>query len=144
MIALKKEDIVLNKQFNDKIEAIEGAGALLKEQGYISEEYIEKMIERDALTSTFIGNMVAIPHGTDDAKKFISESGIVLIQVPNGVSFDGNEVKLIIGIAGIENEHLELLSEIAMVCSEIENVEKIIAATSEEEIMVLFQGGLVA
>lgn len=144
MIALKKEDIVLNKQFVDKVEAIEGAGELLKEQGYISEEYIEKMIERDALTSTFIGNMVAIPHGTDDAKKFISQSGIVLIQVPDGVSFDGNEVKLIIGIAGIENEHLELLSEIAMVCSEIENVEKIIAATSEEEIMVLFQGGLVA
>lgn len=144
MITLKKEDIVLNKHFNDKIEAIKGAGSLLKQQGYIEEEYIEKMIERDALTSTFIGNMVAIPHGTDDGKQFISESGIVLIQVPDGVSFDGNQVKLIIGIAGIENEHLELLSEIALVCSELENVEKIISATSEEEIRLLFQGGLVS
>lgn len=144
MIRLKREDIVLNKHFKDKITAIEEAGKLLKNQGYISEEYIEKMIERDELTSTFLGNMVAIPHGTEDAKKFITESGIVLIQVPNGVNFDGNEVKLIIGIAGVENEHLALLAEIALVCSEIENVEKIITATSEEEIIDLFQGGLVA
>lgn len=142
MVRLKREDIVLNKHFDDKIAAIYGAGELLKKQGYVSKEYIEKMVERDALTSTFIGNMVAIPHGTDDAKGFISESGIVLIQVPNGVSFDGNEVKLVIGIAGIENEHLELLSEIAMVCSEIENVEKIVVANEEEEIMALFQGGV--
>lgn len=144
MITLKREDIVLNQHFDDKITAIKEAGERLKNQGYIAEAYIEKMIERDELTSTFIGNMVAIPHGTDDAKQFITESGIVLMQVPKGVSFDGNEVKLIIGIAGIENEHLELLSEIAMVCSEIENVEKIIAATSEEEIINLFQGGFVA
>ncbi|MBP1047705.1 PTS sugar transporter subunit IIA [Enterococcus sp. BWM-S5] len=138
------KDVVLNQLFEDKVEAITAAGKLLLERGYVTEGYIPKMIERDQMTSTFIGNMVAIPHGTEDSKSEILRSGIVIIQVPEGVSFDGNEVKLIIGIAGAEGQHLELLSEIAMVCSELDNVEKLIAATEEEAIIRLFEGGAAA
>ncbi|MGC6770137.1 PTS sugar transporter subunit IIA [Enterococcus sp. LJL128] len=139
---LREQDVQLNQTFENKIEAITAAGKLLEERGYVTEAYIPKMIERDEMTSTFIGNMVAIPHGTEDSKNDILQSGIVVMQVPEGVEFDSHPVKLIIGIAGAENEHLELLSEIAMVCSEMENVEKLINAQSEETIISLFEGGV--
>ncbi|MBO0474022.1 PTS sugar transporter subunit IIA [Enterococcus ureasiticus] len=139
MITLKKEDIVLNQSFSNKKNAIEAAGKLLSDQGYVEKEYIKKMIERDQLTTTYIGNMVAIPHGTDDSKQLINQSGIVILQVPEGVDFDGNEVKLIIGIAGLGDAHLELLSQIALVCSEILSVEQLIAAESEAKIIELFK-----
>lgn len=141
---IEYKDVMLNQSFDNKQEAIISAGKLLQERGYVTENYIPKMIERDQMTSTFIGNMVAIPHGTEDSKAEILRSGIVLIQVPQGVSFDGNEVKLIIGIAGAEGQHLELLSEIAMVCSEMENVEKLVAAQDKDAVIQLFEGGAAA
>ena len=68
---------------------------------------------------------MTIPHGTDDAKKEVKETGITIIQVPNGVDFgDGNIVKLIFGIAGKGNDHLDILSNIAITVSEEENVEE--------------------
>ncbi|WP_086312196.1 PTS system, mannitol-specific IIA component [Enterococcus sp. 7F3_DIV0205] len=140
MLTLKKEDIVLNQRFSTKKAAIEAAGKQLSQQGYVAVEYIEKMLERDNLTTTYIGNMVAIPHGTDDSKHLIDRSGIVILQVPEGVDFDGNEVKLIIGIAGVGDEHLELLSNIALVCSEIANVEQLLNAESEAKVIELFKG----
>ncbi|MBL1225321.1 PTS sugar transporter subunit IIA [Enterococcus sp. BWR-S5] len=141
---IEYRDVMLNQSFDNKREAIISAGKLLQERGYVTGNYIPKMIERDQMTSTFIGNMVAIPHGTEDSKAEILRSGIVLIQVPQGVSFDGNEVKLIIGIAGAEGQHLELLSEIAMVCSEMENVEKLVAAQDKDAVIQLFEGGAAA
>jgi mannitol PTS system EIIA component len=88
-----------------------------------------------------MGNFVAIPHGTDDAKTEVKNSGLAIIQVPEGVDFgDGNIVKLIIGIAGKGDEHLEILSNIAIVVSEEENVEKIVSASTAEEVLSFFEG----
>ncbi|MGG5254683.1 PTS sugar transporter subunit IIA [Neobacillus sp. SM06] len=138
---LKRENIRLNMVFNTKEEAIRQTGSILVEQGYVNSAYIEKMMEREQLTSTYMGNYIAIPHGTDDSKDFVKESGISVIQVPNGVDFgDGNTVKILIGIAGKNNEHLDILSNIAIVCSEEENVEKLIRATTPEEMIALFEG----
>lgn len=137
---LKETDIKLNQSFTDKETAIRYAGELLVEQGYVDPAYIEEMVKRDKLTSTFIGNQVAIPHGTEGSQTLIKKSGIVIVQVPEGVDFDGNEVKVVIGIAGADGEHLEVLSNIAIVCSEEENVASIIHAGSESEIIELFKG----
>jgi PTS system mannitol-specific IIA component len=135
---LKKENIVLRAEVTNKTEAIRLAGTILVEQGYVEEFYIDKMFEREALTSTYMGNFVAIPHGTEDAKNLVKQAGISIVQVPNGVDFgDGNIAKILIGIAGKNNEHLEILSKIALVCSEEENIEKMIQATTEEEILQL-------
>jgi len=88
-----------------------------------------------------MGNFVAIPHGTDDAKQEVKESGIAIIQVPGGVDFgDGNIVKLIFGIAGKGDEHLEILSNIAIVVSDEENVEAIVYASSKDEVLSFFEG----
>ncbi|MFC0273346.1 PTS sugar transporter subunit IIA [Metabacillus herbersteinensis] len=136
---LSEENIVLNASFNDKEEAIRGTGQILVDKGYVEPAYIEKMLEREKLTSTFMGNFVAIPHGTEDSKKSVITSGLSIIQVPRGVDFgNGNIVKVLIGIAGKDGEHLEILSQIAIVCSEEENIQKIVEASSAAEIISLF------
>lgn len=138
---LKKENIRLNALLNTKEEAIRQTGSILVEQGYVEFGYIEKMLEREELTSTYMGNFIAIPHGTEDGKNLVKDSGISIIQVPNGVDFGGgNIVKLLIGIAGKNNEHLDILSNIAIVCSEEENVESLVQAATAEEIIAIFEG----
>ncbi|HWO97208.1 MAG TPA: PTS sugar transporter subunit IIA [Bacillus sp. (in: firmicutes)] len=138
---LSAETILLNAKVEDKESAIRLTGSVLVEKGYVDAGYVEKMLEREALTSTYMGNFVAIPHGTEDAKQSVKESGIAIIQVPDGVDFgNGNIVKLLIGIAGKGDEHLEILSKIAIVCSEEENVLSVVNASSKEEVLALFEG----
>lgn len=123
-----------------KEEAIRLTGKLLVDRGYVQQTYIEKMLEREELTSTYMGNLVAIPHGTDEGKREILESGIVIIQIPNGVDFgDGSIVKLIFGIAGKGDEHIDILSNIAIVVSDIENVHKIVNTTSAMDVFTYFK-----
>ncbi|EPZ38591.1 Mannitol-specific phosphotransferase enzyme IIA component [Anoxybacillus ayderensis] len=138
MAVLAKENIVLDADVKTKEQAIQLAGRILVERGYVEESYIDKMFEREALTSTYMGNFVAIPHGTEEAKKLVKQAGLSIVQVPNGVDFGGgNIVKVLIGIAGKDNEHLEILSKVAIVCSEEENIQKMIKATTEDEILAL-------
>jgi PTS system mannitol-specific IIA component len=137
---LAKENILLNASLGSKEEAIRLTGSILVDKGYVAADYIEKMLEREELTSTYMGNFVAIPHGTEDSKAYVMESGISFIQVPQGVDFgNGNIVKLLIGIAGKDNEHLDILSSIAIVCSEEENIEKLVSANSADEILAIFE-----
>ncbi|MBP1969358.1 PTS system mannitol-specific IIA component [Virgibacillus natechei] len=137
---LSKDNIHLNvSTLAEKEEAIRYTGEILVDNGYVEESYVGKMLEREEVTSTFMGNNVAIPHGTEDAKVAVLETGLSIVTVPEGVDFgDGNIVKVLIGIAGKGDEHLEVLSKIAIVCSEEENIEKIVGAQSKEEIIRLF------
>jgi PTS system mannitol-specific IIA component len=83
---------------------------------------------------------VAIPHGTNDSKQWITRSGLSVITVPEGVEYgDGEVARLIVGIAGKGDEHLEILSNIALVVSEEENVERIVRAETKEELMAIFE-----
>ncbi|MGI8314859.1 PTS sugar transporter subunit IIA [Halobacillus mangrovi] len=136
---LTAKTIEMKQSFDSKEDAIQYTGALLRDNGYVNEEYIDQMLEREKVTSTFMGNYVAIPHGTEDAKKAVLETGIAVVTVPEGVEFgNGNIVKLLIGIAGKGDEHLEILSKIAIVCSEEENIDTILNANSKEEIISIF------
>jgi mannitol PTS system EIIA component len=138
---LAKENILLNASVGTKEEAIKLTGSILVEKGYVELSYLGKMLEREELTSTYMGNFVAIPHGTEDSKDMVKESGISFVQVPQGVDFGaGNIVKLLIGIAGKNNEHLDILSNIAIVCSEEENIEKLVNAKTADEILAIFEG----
>ena len=141
MAVLSVENIVLNKGLATREEAIRFTGQVLVDRGYVETAYIEKMLEREEMTSTFMGNFVAIPHGTEDAKSEVKESGIAIIQVPEGVDFgDGNIAKLLIGIAGKDDEHLEILSNIAVVVADEDNVEQIVNANTAEEVLAFFEG----
>lgn len=132
---LRPENVFLNQEFANKEEAIRFAGRALFNAGYVKESYIEAMIERDNMTSTYMGNDVSIPHGTEEAKKDVIKSGFTVLQVPNGVDFDGQKARLIFGIAGKDGTHLEILSGIAVTCSDMENIEKMAGAKTAQEII---------
>lgn len=110
--------VVLNQTPVSKEEAIRAAGALLVKQGCVEESYVDAMVEREKLVSTYIGMGLAIPHGTSEAKGSVKKTGIVLVQYPEGVDFGGESAQLVFGIAGIGDEHLDLLSKI---CESLED-----------------------
>lgn len=95
-----------------KEEAIQAAGELLVELGYVDESYVDAMQEREKLVSTYMGMGVAIPHGTTQAKGTVKKTGIVFIQYPEGVDFGAEKAQLVFGIAGIGDEHLDLLGKL--------------------------------
>jgi PTS system, mannitol-specific IIC component len=132
---LKKENVFLNKSFSSKEEAIRFAGQALVDGGYVNPSYVDGMMERDKDMSTYMGNSIAIPHGTEKVKKEVIASGVVIVQVPQGIDFDGNKVRLIFGIAGKNNSHLEILSKIAVACAEMDNVEAMVRAGSVDDLL---------
>ncbi|CDQ20220.1 PTS mannitol transporter subunit IICBA [Halobacillus karajensis] len=131
---LLEENIFIGKEFSTKEEAIRFAGEALVKAGYVQDSYVDAMVEREEITSTYMGNNVAIPHGTEEAKKAVIKSGFTVVQVPDGVDFNGEQAKMIFGIAGKDGTHLEILSGIAVICSEQENVDQMIEAKSAKEI----------
>lgn len=136
---LIENNIILNANFKNKTEAIIEAGKILVNNGYVKEQYIESMIERDKDISIYIGNNLAIPHGMPDSEPYILKSGISVIQVPNGVSFGEEDAYVVIGIAGKNNTHMDILEKIALVCMEEENIEKIRTAKTKKEILDIFE-----
>lgn len=123
----------------DKYEAIRSAGKLLNELGYVDEEYIDAMVKREDTVTTYMGMGVAIPHGTSDAKGRVKKTGIVMLQYPEGVDFDGEKAQLIFGIAGIGDEHLGLLAKISGILEDEEKLEKLKTTNNIDEIMEMFQ-----
>ena len=111
----------------NKDEAIREAGQILVDSGAVGPEYIDAMFEREKSVSTYMGNLLAIPHGTNEAKSMITKSSISVVRYPNAIDWNGNPVKFVIGIAGAGNDHLELLGKIAEVFldeSQIANLEQ--------------------
>ncbi len=123
---LVRDGIKLNLKTVSKEEAIQAAGELLAELGYVDASYVDAMQEREKIVTTYMGLGVAIPHGTSQAKGTVKKTGIVLLQYPEGVSFGDEKAQLIFGIAGVGNEHLDLL-------------EKICGMLEEEDILETFK-----
>lgn len=134
---LCKENIFLGLESVSKEEAIIMAGKRLVENGYVNENYIDAMLEREKIMTTFMGMGVAIPHGVNEAKKEVKTSGIVILQFPEGVDFDGEKAYLIIGIAGVGNEHLEILSNIAVALDD-DLTDRLKDSTDKEEFLQAF------
>ncbi|GBG95842.1 mannitol-specific PTS system IIA component [Ligilactobacillus salitolerans] len=141
---LQADMIKLNQSVPNKTAAIRLAGQLLVDAGCVEPEYVDAMIARDQDVSTYMGNFIAIPHGTDEGKKHIKKTGISVVQIPMGVDFSEDEntdntVTVVFGIAGKNNEHLDILSQIALYCSHIENVAKLADAQSPQEVIDLLK-----
>ena len=109
----------------DKESAIRAAGALLAACGYVDASYAEAMVERERVATTYLGMGIAIPHGTGEAKAGIYRSGIVVMQYPEGVDFGGERAQLIIGIAGVGDEHIEILSRVTSALEDEEVLERL-------------------
>ena len=119
------DGIKLGQASVSKEEAIRAAGELMEKLGYVEHDYLEAMQERERLTTTYMGMGVAIPHGTDSAKKNVKKTGIVFLQYPDGVDFGDEKAQLVFGIAGIGDEHLDLLAQICTMLEDEEKLEKL-------------------
>lgn len=137
----QKELIALNQAFTTKEEAIRFCGRKLVEAGHVNEAYIEAMIARNEELSVYMGNFIAIPHGTDSAKKEVLSSGITIVQVPAGVNFGTDEnpniATVLFGIAGLGDDHLDIIQKISIFCADVDNVAKLADAQTEQEVIDL-------
>ncbi len=122
-----------------KEEAILAAGTLLAELGYVDETYAGAMLERERLTTTYMGMGVAIPHGTSQKKETVKKSGVVLLQYPDGVDFGSEKAYLVFGIAGVGNEHLELLGNVCAVLDDEDALERMKTTTDVTELLNMLQ-----
>lgn len=135
---LARESVVLNGTATTRDAAIDEAGALLLARGAVTETYVRAMHERESSVSTYMGNFLAIPHGTNAAKSEISSSAVSIVHYPNGIDWNGKPVKFVVGVAGLNNEHLAILSSIARVFTDTDQVERLENATSVDEILDIF------
>ncbi|MDP9889186.1 PTS mannitol transporter subunit IICBA [Pseudarthrobacter enclensis] len=135
---LARESVILTGSATTRDAAIDEAGRLLLARGAVDEGYIAAMHEREESVSTYMGSFLAIPHGTNAAKDHIRKSAVSVIRYPEGIDWNGKEVKFVVGVAGINNEHLHILSSIAKVFTNKEQVARLEAATSEDEVLELF------
>ena len=142
---LLKENILLNqKNPGSKEDVIRAIGEVLKKSGYVNDNYVNGMLKREESFPTNLGNGIAIPHGVLEVKKEIKNSGLAVMVFPEGVQWNDEVVKLVVGIDGAEEEHLDILSNIAMNLSTPEDVDKLVAANSVDYIYDIFMGNATA
>lgn len=137
---IQRENIHLGLKAANKEEAIRFAGNKLVELGYAEPEYVDAMFEREALVSTYLGESIAVPHGTVEAKDRVKKTGIVICQYPSGIQFtdDHDDVaKLVIGIAAKNDEHIQVITTITNALDEPDAIETLTSTTDIEEILTI-------
>lgn len=138
-MVLEKNHIFLNQKPDTKENVIRRIGDIFSSEGYTDESYTSAMLEKEKVFNTYMGNFVALPHGIEEAKKDIKKTGIVLMTVPEGQDWGASEkAKVIIGIAAVGNEHLDVLSKIALSFSDAAGIDSLLNM-SEEEIGAMFE-----
>ena len=136
---LAPADVVLADRAGSKEHAIREAGEILVRAGAVAPEYVEAMLERERSISTYMGSYLAIPHGTNEAKGAIRRSALCLVRYDEPVDWDGNPVRVVVGIAGVGDEHLEVLSRIALVFADMTQVQRVLDAASSTELYDILQ-----
>jgi PTS system mannitol-specific IIA component len=132
---LELEQINLHGTATTPAEAIDEVGRMLVQTGAVTSDYVAFMHDREATVSTYMGNFLAIPHGTNEGKDTILKSALSFVRYDNPIDWGGNEVRFVVGIAGKDGGHMEVLSSIAIVFSEDDDVAKLLAAETPAEVM---------
>jgi mannitol/fructose-specific phosphotransferase system IIA component len=135
------ELITLNGVARTMDEAITEAAEMLIQAGAVEAGYKESMFARESSVSTYMGNYLAIPHGTLDGSNLVKKSALAIIRYGSPISWGGEQVKFVVGIAGKNDEHLESLGRIAEIFSNSATVQNILNAETEGEIRQIFAGG---
>lgn len=140
LFKLSEKNIFLNLTANTKEEAIRFAGQKLVDNGYVKPAYIEAMLEREKLTSTYLGESIAVPHGTIESKDEVITTGIVFCQYPSGVQFgeeESDKAKIVIGIAARNNEHLSVIAKLTNALDDESIIAKLASTNSIEEVLAI-------
>jgi len=137
------ENVFLGLKADSKEEAIRFAGEQLLKGGYVQPEYVEAMFEREKLTPTYLGEGIAVPHGTVAAKDRVLKTGIVFCQYPQGVHFgeDPEDIAhLVIGIAARNNEHIQVITSLTNALDDDSIIQRLIHTTDVQEVLDLLAG----
>jgi multiphosphoryl transfer protein len=141
MFQLSQQDIHLGAAANDKQEAIRQVAAALTQAGRVSEGYVDGMLARELQTSTYLGNGIAIPHGTTDTRDLVLDTGVQVYQFPQGIAWGEDQTAyIVIGIAARSDEHLSLLRQLTHVLSDDSVAERMAKTDSAEELRSLLMG----
>nr|WP_246289892.1 PTS sugar transporter subunit IIA [Nocardioides marinus] len=127
--------VVLQGSATTRDAAIDEAGALLVAAGAVSQAYVAAMHERETSVSTYMGNGLAIPHGTNEAKSEIAHSAMCFVRYAEPIDWKGQPAEFVVGIAGAGDDHLTLLSQLAGVFSDVDQVARLRAAGSVQEVL---------
>ena len=131
---LHESSIRLTAMATSREDAIRQAGAALHETGAVESSYSDAMLQREQAVSTFVGNAIAIPHGTLAARDSVIRDALVVLRFPAGVDWDGSEVRVCVGIAASGNGHIALLSELASVLLDPERADALANASTSDEV----------
>ncbi|USD41549.1 PTS mannitol transporter subunit IICBA [Vibrio sp. SCSIO 43135] len=140
---IQAENIHLGLQAANKEEAIRFAGNQLVELGYADPEYVDAMFEREKLVPTYLGESIAVPHGTVEAKDRVKKTGIVICQYPSGIQFTDDQddiAKLVIGIAAKNDEHIQVITTITNALDEPEAIDRLTSTKDVNEILNILSG----
>jgi mannitol/fructose-specific phosphotransferase system IIA component len=137
---LRAEGVRLGLAAADKWDAVRQSGALLVELGAAEPGYADAMLEREQSVSTFIGEGVAIPHGTDASRALVRSTTLGVLQFPAGVDWDGNDVRVCVAIASSGEEHVAVLSALAQILMEPDQAERLRSATDPADVLDLLSG----
>lgn len=140
LFKLSENNVFLGLQASDKQQAIRFAGEQLVKGGYVEPEYVDAMLEREKLTSTYLGESIAVPHGTIAAKDRVLRTGVVFCQYPQGVRFgDGEDevARLVIGIAARNNEHIQVITSLTNALDDETIIERLANTTSVQDVLEL-------
>ena len=141
MLELTIEQISMGQTAVDKSAALQLLADKLVADGLVAEGYLNGLQAREAQGSTFLGQGIAIPHGTPETRDLVHATGVRLLQFPQGVDWgDGQIVYLAIGIAAKSDEHLRLLQLLTRALGETDLGEALRRANSAEALLKLLQG----
>ena len=130
---LLKKNIFMNHAPATKEEIIREIGQIFLDGGYTTDKYTQAMLDKEETFNTAIGNNVAIPHGIESMRGEIKNTGLVIMTFPEGIDWgDGETVKLVIGIAAVGDEHMDVLQKIAQACEDEEAVDAILAKSTDD------------
>lgn len=141
MITIDERLIRLQARAADKQEAIRLVGQLLVDSGYIDVGYIASMLGREEVANTYLGNGISIPHGLPKDRDLIKQTGIAVVQVPEGVTWNpGETARLVVGIAAKSDEHIEVLRRLTRVLGDQEEVARLTRTTDPRDIIEALTG----
>jgi mannitol/fructose-specific phosphotransferase system IIA component len=129
---LSKDNIKINCKADQKESIIKQVGQMLVDSDYVNQGYVDAMLRREESVSTYMGSGLAIPHGIEEVKKDIKASGIAVMIFPEGTDWNGETAYVVIGIAGVGDEHLDILALIAEKIMEDDAIERFTSASAEE------------
>ena len=137
MTVLEPSQIRLSGTARTKEEAIAEAAEILVAAGAVQPGYLDYMRLREEAVSTYMGNFLAIPHGTNEGKDTILDSALSFVRYDEPLDWGGEDVRFVVGIAGKDGGHMEILSGIAIVFSDEDEVDKLLAAETPDEVLAI-------